>query len=70
MRALDCFCRERLKAVNDEELLDKVRVHVAREHPDMGLDDEQVGRIVAQGAHDKPEELSFKEKFLELEYNT
>jgi hypothetical protein len=51
IRALDCESGRRLEAVNDEELFDRAREHVARDHPDMGLGDEQVRGIVEQGAY-------------------
>lgn len=51
IRALDCESGRRLEAVNDEELFDRAREHVARDHPGMGLGDEQVRGIVEQGAY-------------------
>ena len=53
MRALDCECGHHLEAVNDEELFERAREHVDRDHPDMGLSDEQVRSIVEQGAYNK-----------------
>lgn len=53
MRALDCACGQHLEAANDEELLQRAREHVDRDHPDMGLSEEQVRGIVAEGAYDK-----------------
>ena len=53
MRALDCQCGQHLEATNDAELFERAREHVDRDHPDMGLDDEQVRGIVSQGAYDK-----------------
>jgi predicted small metal-binding protein len=53
MRALDCECGQHLEAANDEELFERAREHVDRDHPDMGLGDEQVRGIVEQGAYDK-----------------
>jgi len=53
MRALDCDCGQHLEAANDEELFERAREHVDRDHPDMGLSDEQVRGIVEQGAYDK-----------------
>ncbi len=51
-RALDCFCGEYLEGDNDEELLNWARAHVQRRHADVDLTDEQVQRIVAEGAYD------------------
>ena len=53
MRALDCECGQHLEASSDEELFDRAREHVDRDHPEMELDDSQVHDIVAQGAYDK-----------------
>lgn len=53
MRALDCSCGRHLEAADDEELFQQARQHVDRDHPEMGLDDEQVRGIVAQGAYDE-----------------
>lgn len=51
-RALDCFCGEYLEGDNDEELLNWTRAHVQRQHSDMELTDEQVRKIVSEGAYD------------------
>jgi hypothetical protein len=53
MRALDCECGRHLEVARDEELFERAREHVDRDHPDMGLGDEQVRGIVEQGAYDK-----------------
>lgn len=53
MRALDCECGQQLEAANDEELLQRAREHVDRDHPDMDLSDEQIRGNVAEGAYDK-----------------
>ena len=53
MRALDCECGQHLEAGDDEELFQRAREHVDRDHPDMGLSDDQVRAIVAEGAYDK-----------------
>lgn len=51
-RALDCFCGQYLEGDNDEELLNWARAHVARQHSDMELTDEQIHKIVEEGAYD------------------
>ena len=55
MRALDCIhpAHEDLHATaeTDEELVEKVRAHIAQAHPDMSPD--QAGDIVAEGAYDE-----------------
>ena len=53
MRALDCECGRHLEAANDEELFERAREHVDRDHPDMGFNNEQVRGIVEQGAYGK-----------------
>lgn len=46
MRAPVCECGRHLEAAHDEELFERAREHVDRDHPDTGLSDEQ-------GAYDK-----------------
>ena len=47
------LCGQHLEAANDEELFERAREHVDRDHPEMQLSDEQVRGIVADGAYDK-----------------
>jgi len=51
MRVIDCDCGVTLQAANDDELADSVRGHVASDHPDMELSDEQVREMVAEKAY-------------------
>jgi predicted small metal-binding protein len=55
MRALDCVHPVHddvhATAENDEQLVEKVREHIADAHPDMSPD--QAEEIVAQGAYDE-----------------
>ncbi len=51
MRVLDCDCGVTLQAANDEELADCVRKHVASDHPEMELDDEQAEGMVEAKAY-------------------
>lgn len=51
MRVIDCDCGVTLQAANDEELAGVVREHVASDHPDMQLDDDQVRGLVEQKAY-------------------
>lgn len=53
MRALDCECGRHLEAESDEKLFEQTREHVDADHPEMGLTDEQVRGIVAEGAYGK-----------------
>ena len=52
MRVIDCECGKTLQAANDEDLADAVRDHVAEDHPDMELSDEQVREMVSAQAYD------------------
>jgi len=52
MRVIDCECGTTLKAANDEDLVASVREHVAAEHPDMEMSDEQVRGFVSAQAYD------------------
>jgi hypothetical protein len=55
MRALDCIHPAHedvhVTADTDEELVEKVRAHIAEVHPDMSP--EQASDIVAQGAYEE-----------------
>jgi hypothetical protein len=52
MRVLDCDCGKTLQAANDDDLATEVRAHAEADHPDMGLDDEQARRLVADRAYE------------------
>ena len=52
MRVLDCECGKTLQAANDDDLADAVRGHVAEDHPDMEMSDDQAKELVAQQAYD------------------
>ena len=52
MRVIDCDCGKTLQAANDEDLADAVRGHVAEDHPDMEMSDDQVGELVSARAYD------------------
>jgi len=51
MRVIDCDCGVTLQAANDDELATSVREHLESDHPDMQLDDDQVGELVAAKAY-------------------
>lgn len=51
-RALDCFCGEYLEGDDEKELLNWTRAHVERQHPDLQLTEEQVRKMVEEGAYD------------------
>jgi predicted small metal-binding protein len=52
MRVIDCDCGKTLQAANDEDLARAVRDHVAEDHPDMEMSDEQVQELVSSRAYD------------------
>jgi len=52
MRVIDCECGKTLQAANDEDLADAVRDHVAEDHPEMDLSDDQVQEMVSAQAYD------------------
>jgi hypothetical protein len=52
MRIIDCDCGKTLQAANDEDLAAVVRTHVAEDHPDMKLSDEEVEQLVGSRAYD------------------
>jgi len=52
MRVIDCECGKTLQAANDDDLADAVRDHVAEDHPDMDLSDDQLQEMVSAQAYD------------------
>jgi predicted small metal-binding protein len=52
MRVIDCDCGKTLQAANDEDLAQAVRDHIAEDHPDMNMSDEEVERMVSSQAYD------------------
>jgi len=52
MRVIDSECGKTLQAANDEDLAGAVREHVAEDHPDMDLSDDQVEELVSSQAYD------------------
>lgn len=52
MRVIDCDCGKTLQAANDEDLLGAVREHVAQDHPDMELSDDEAREMVSSQAYD------------------
>ena len=51
-RALDCFCGQYLEGASDEQLFSLTQGHMDQEHPNVRMSDEQIRRIVAEGAYD------------------
>lgn len=52
MRIIDCECGKTLQAANDDDLARAVQEHVAEDHPDMDLSDDQVRELVSSRAYD------------------
>ena len=52
MRVIDCDCGETLQAANDDDLFRAARRHVDEAHPDLGMDDDQVRKLVADKAYE------------------
>ena len=52
MRVLDCDCGRTLQAANDDDLTLAVQSHVATDHPDMDLSEEQARALVDARAYD------------------
>lgn len=52
MRVIDCDCGKTLQAASDEDLAKAVRGHIAEDHPDMEMSDDQVEELVRSQAYD------------------
>jgi predicted small metal-binding protein len=52
MRVIDCECGKTLQAANDDDLAGAVRDHVAEDHPDTEMPDDQVRDFVSSQAYD------------------
>jgi predicted small metal-binding protein len=52
VRVIDCDCGHTILAATDEELFAVVREHLHTEHPEMGLGDEELRRLVREQAYD------------------
>lgn len=52
MRVIDCDCGKTLQAANDKDLAQAVRDHVAEDHPDMEMSDDQAAELVSAQAYD------------------
>lgn len=51
MRVIDCDCGVTLQAANDEELAGRVREHIAADHPDQELSDDEIRAFVADRSY-------------------
>jgi len=52
VRVIDCDCGSTIKAANDEELVTQVTAHVAEQHPDMEMSEDEARSFVASRAYD------------------
>jgi hypothetical protein len=52
MRAIECPCRHRLEAEDDEALFRAAREHVDRDHPEMDRSHDELRARVAADAYD------------------
>jgi hypothetical protein len=52
MRVIDCECGKTLQAANDEDLAEAVSQHVAEDHPDMEMSEDQAKELVSSQAYD------------------
>lgn len=51
MRAIECGCGEHIEGADAAALLRAIRAHVARDHPEVPLTDEQLHLLVAVDAY-------------------
>ena len=52
MRALDCDCGKHLEGEDDEQLVAAGRAHVAEDHPDLEMNDDQLRELVEARAYE------------------
>jgi predicted small metal-binding protein len=52
MRVIDCQCGKTLQAANDDDLAKAVRQHVADDHPDMEMSEEEARELVSAEAYE------------------
>ena len=52
MRVIDCNCGQTLQAANDDDLARCVRQHLADDHPDQQMSDDEVRTFVGDKAYD------------------
>lgn len=49
---IDCECGTTIKAANDKELEAVIRAHVASDHPELELSDEELKGLVEKRAYE------------------
>jgi hypothetical protein len=52
MRVIDCDCGATLSAANDDDLAERVKQHLAEDHPDQQMSDDEVRTFVGDKAYD------------------
>ena len=52
MRVIDCTCGHTVQAANDDDLTDRVKQHLADEHPDQQMSDDEIRAFVGDKAYD------------------
>jgi predicted small metal-binding protein len=52
MRVLDCTCGRTLQAANDDDLAKAVLEHVAEDHPELDMSDDDARAFVSAKAYD------------------
>jgi predicted small metal-binding protein len=52
VRVIDCDCGHTLSAANDDDLADRVKEHLAEDHPDQKMSDDEVRAFVGNKAYD------------------
>jgi predicted small metal-binding protein len=52
LRVIDCACGTTITAPNDDELERAVRGHMALDHPDTELSDDELKALVAKRAYE------------------
>jgi predicted small metal-binding protein len=52
VRVIDCDCGHTLQAANDDDLSERVKQHLAEDHPDQQMSDDEVRTFVGDKAYD------------------
>jgi predicted small metal-binding protein len=52
VRVIDCDCGDTLSAANDDDLSDCVKKHLAEDHPDQQMSDDEIRAFVGNKAYD------------------
>lgn len=52
MKVIDCDCGATVQAANEDDLKSRVREHLAAEHPDTSMSDEEIDQLVADRSYE------------------